>query len=233
MNQCQWAPVAFLGLCALAGPARADLVTINFSGHVTERTDPTNLLPPSFGTLGAPVTGVLQYDTAVPPLIPGLNISDYAFTKFSLSLNGTTLPGQVSLGFDVTVTNALFLGAMLHAGGTINNPGLFPNFSGGNIAFDLSDPTATAFSGVSLPTSLSLAAFPSKTFQINLQANDPPGIAPTVDRSASIFGNIDTLSVDVAKPQQVPEPASCLLFGIGLLGTAALARRRRAAGPRA
>jgi hypothetical protein len=204
------------------------MVTINFSGHVTQKSDPTNLVSSSFGALGTTVSGVLQYDTALPPIAPGASVADYAYSNFSLSLNGTTLPGHlVPVGDDVTVTDALFIGALLHAGGTLNDPGLFTHFSGGFIAFDLNDFTATAFSSTALPTSLNLAAFQEKTFHINLQATDPAILAPSAPRSVDISGTIDSVSVEVTKPAAAPEPASCVLFGLGLLGTAALARRAR------
>jgi hypothetical protein len=220
-----------LGLCSLSGSARADLVTITFTGHVTQKTDPTNLVSPSFGALGTTVSGVLQYDTALPPLAGGPSVADYAYSKFSLSLNGTTLPGHlVPVGDDVTVTDASF-GALFHAGGTLNDPGLFAHFSGGFTAFDLNDFTATAFSGTALPTSLNLAAFQEKTFHINLQATDLATLAPSEPRSVDVSGTIDSLTVEARKPEAAPEPASCLLFGIGLLGTVALAGRgRRASG---
>jgi hypothetical protein len=229
MNTRRWFPVGVvLGLCGLSGSARADLVTITFSGHVTQKTDPTTLVSPAFGTPGTAVSGVLQYDTALPPIAPGPSASDYAFSKFSLSLNGTTLPGHLSLGYDVTVNAALF-NASLHAGGILNDPGLFAHFSSGNIAFDLYDGSGTAFSSTNLPTSLNPAAFQSKTFQINLQATGFGILAPPVDRSLAISGTIDNLSVQDTKPRAAPEPASCLLFGLGLVGTAALTRRRRRA----
>jgi hypothetical protein len=231
MNRSRWIAVGVvLGLCGLCGPARADLVTINFSGPVTQKTDSTNLVSPSFGAPGTTVSGVLQYNTALPPLATNPSANDYAFSKFALSLNGTNLPGHLSLGYDVTVIAALF-DASLHAGGVLNDPGLFAHFSGGTIAFDLTDTSGTALSSTNLPTSLNLAAFLGRTFQINLQATDPAILAPPVDRFVVIEGTIDSLSVEVTKPRAAPEPASCLLFGLGLLGTAALARRRpRASG---
>jgi hypothetical protein len=227
MNRSGWIPVAVvLGLCGLTGSARADLVTIQFSGQVTQKTDLSGLVSPSFGAPGTSLTGVLQYDTALPPLGTGSLANDYAFTKFSMSLNGTTFPGHVSLGYDVTINVAPTFDG-LHAGSLLNDPGLFPNFSGGNMAFDLSDFLLTAITSPNLPTSLNLAAFQSKTFQITLQASNPAVIVPTVDQSVAISGNIDNLSVTDTKPGAAPEPTSCLLFGIGLLGTASLVRRGR------
>jgi hypothetical protein len=231
MSRSGWVSVAVvLSLCGLSGRARADMVTIHFSGHVTQKTDATGLVSSTFGTPGTTVDGVLRYDTALPPIAPGAPVADYAYSNFALSLNGTALPGHlVPVADDVTVTDALFIGALLHAGGTLNDPGLFPHFSGGSIAFDLNDFSATAFSSTALPTSLNLAAFQDKTFHINLQATDPAILAPTAPRSVDISGTIDSLSVEDSKPAAVPEPASCLLFGLGLLGTAALVRRERRA----
>jgi hypothetical protein len=231
MNRSRWIPVAVvLALCGLSGSARAGLVTINFSGPVTQKNDPGNLVSPSFGAPGTTVSGVLQYDTAAPPFATSSGVSDYPYSNFSLSLNGTTLPGHiVPIGYDVTVTDALFVGALLHAGGTLNDPGLFPHFSSGNIAFDLNDFTTTAFSSTNLPTSLNLAAFQEKTFQITMQATTVGDIAPSLSQSVNISGTIDNLSVDTSKPRETPEPASGLLFGLGLLGTAAVAWRRQRA----
>jgi hypothetical protein len=233
MNRTRWLAVAVvLGLYSAPGSARADLVTINFSGPVTLKTDPFALVPSSFGAVGTTISGVLQYDTTVAPLASGPGLADYPFTNFSMTLNGTTLPGLLSLGYDVTVINQLFL-ASLHAGGVLTDPGLFPHFSGGNISFDLTDGSGVALSSTNLPTNLSLSAFLGRTLQINLQATDPGTIAPSVVQNVEILGTINNLSVNVTKPKTAPEPASCLLFGIGLVGTAGLARqrgRRRASG---
>src|SRR5262249_49391840 len=152
--------------------------------------------------------------------------NDYAYSNFSLAVSGTTFPAHLSLGYDVTVTAGPF-DASLHAGGVLNDPGLFAHFSGGTIAFGLSDFSGPAFSSTNLPTSLSLGAFQGKTFQVLLQANDPRILAPSVDRVVDIAGTMDGLSVEVTKARATPEPASWLLFVLGLPGAAALARRRR------
>jgi hypothetical protein len=112
MKPSQWLPVALvLGLCAVCGSARADIITILYQGTVNQKTDPGGLLAPPFGAPGTHVNGVVQYDTAAPPIAPGPGVADYPFNIFSMTMNGTTFPGHVSLGYDITVSQIPFFNA--------------------------------------------------------------------------------------------------------------------------
>jgi hypothetical protein len=85
----------------------------------------------------------------------------------------------------------------------------------------LFDNTGTVFTNTSLPTSLNLANFSANNFSLKFAQDDA---------LAFVGGHLDSLTFTTVRTPgtgAVPEPTSLALWGLGILGCAAISRRRR------
>lgn len=94
---------------------------------------------------------------------------------------------------------------------------LLPQGSVDGVYFSLSDYTATAFDGSGLPTSLSLSSFTNPY--------SPAPVGGIYSPTAQAYGDIT--SIEVGDSAAVPEPASLLLLGGGLLVVRRTLRKTR------
>ena len=147
---------AFLAITALSPLGRADVVTFEFSGVVTQ----VNGAPAGVvASLGDPVTGTLSYDTSVAGF-PEPNRTSYPGSEpsgFSFEING--IPVATST-YVIRISNFSTLDQIqVQDQGNVFVNGAF--VLGAMMTLTLVDSTATVFADTSLPPTLSLADFTS------------------------------------------------------------------------
>jgi len=186
-----------------SGPASGAIVTFNFTGHVVVSSDP------SLYALGQTFSGSLSYDTATPISAAGPGVATYDSTA------GTPISIAVSIGADS------FIDTIGDPAGSesafiqiLNDPFdqffAFTSTGPRTMSVVLGDASATAFDSVELPTSLDLASFQTAR-EFNF-----------FDDDVFFQGEFDSFN-----EAAVPEPASLAIWGLGALGCAVAAARRR------
>jgi hypothetical protein len=206
--------------------ARAEIVSYKFSASVWDMfTDSSSVyttinetnLPGALISMGDHITGQITYDTSAAPDWVGADGKDavynYAVKSLAFKFDATGLEyksdGDVSLTNIHTPTDIYYFSTL---GFFTSNYALAGRPSG---SLDLADFSATALNSLSLPSQLSLAAFPSSSLSY---------VWAAPDQSVTLYvtANLDTLT----NVSAIPEPATWSLFVIGAAALMGLARRR-------
>lgn len=203
---------AFLFGCLVwSGSAQADLITYNFTGTVTNVSQPS-----PFGLTAAPgntITGLFIYDTTTGDGSPGdPNFGSYNQSislGFLFTLNGVNI---TTSSYDVLVTNDSPPGITFDELEIFSSSGILvagiPQPSA-NMSLQLRDATGGVFTGDGLPPwTLTLADFTTATGSL-------------VDTSTG--ATIDFMLTNLTG---IPAPGPIGLLGVALLGLS-LGRRRR------
>ena len=194
-------------------PARATIVTLDFSGTINSVSDGAGTLTGTGIAAGTSTfSGSFSYDTGAGVIGSQPNATGYTGGLFSVTIDGTyVLSDDPSV---ITITDDF---------GTLNRDGFFIGSSGAANQYDLPvnnsyqffinlfDSSATAFNSTALPASLSLAQFDTATFSV-----------VEVSGGYDVDGVIQSLTV-----RKVPEPETVLIFAVGLLAIPFLRRRPR------
>jgi hypothetical protein len=176
------------------------------------------------------------------PLTPYFAVGDafagsFTFESTTVDGNATASTGSYAPGpaFSIAINSYVFSNSTIGGSGSVqvkNDIGTdqfsanaetdsspIAGFLSQVFALQLQDSGSTAFASDALPLNgLNLGAFDFSSFELVFQQNTPPF------NTGSIRGGLDYLSLtDPSAPAPVPEPASILLVGSGVL---ALARRR-------
>ena len=184
--------LAFFFAVALASSAKADFLTYDFTGVVTEITLNQNDVIPDLD-IGDEFSGFTTFDSN------GWNGTDgtvfVELNGLNLLFDGPSIFGDVDVVFD-TFYSIRIAG---DAGGEIGES----TFSAFNFGPDLEDSDGSAGHNEPFPNSLNLIEFEQNIFRIW------GTYLPTGDQ-VTVTGQLNSFST-------VPEPSSILIFGLTLL----------------
>ena len=187
--------------------------TLAASTVYTSSSSFLSLLTP--GAYTETFTGLTSPSGSDPAVFTG---SGFTYSAVSLP-TGLYLDDGALAANQVDQTIVLSFGPGINAiGGNFFSTNISSAFQASSVTIALSDGTTTTFTatvaGDSYRGFVSDVAITSLTL--------------TVPTQQSLYASIDNLTVGAAVAVPVPEPASFALFGLGLAGLAAVARRRAA-----
>lgn len=232
-------PFLLGGLVALlaASPARplqAALITFNFSGTINAIDDPRNIFGGAVH-LGDSYTGTLIYESVAKGSTPDPTVSFYGFGSNTPNPRPSPQGMFIQVGsstvlnprFDDSMDLGVYNNAHLTTGGTADGFGASQNilfFGPTSIETQLflGDRSSQIFSSTALPTSLSAGNFTDGSFSV-LDLNDVVNTT-SLARRVLFSGTVNGIN-----PAAVPEPASFILAGLGLVGIGGISAMRRRA----
>jgi hypothetical protein len=201
-------------IAALAANSSAAIITIGIEATVNYLNDNDNLLEGKV-QIGSIITGAYTYDTDTPDTNPASFIGTY-------SHNGSQYGVTLTIGgflFSTDTNNTNFRMTMVNDSLDIpgdgysfisyNNLLLLNGVSIDSISWQLDDNTGTALSGVDLLTAAPVLS--NWQFNNNLHISGGiGGIPPCYDKTFN-------MGAEVTSAFLIPEPASLLVLGAGLL----------------
>jgi hypothetical protein len=213
MEFTKFAAAALTAALIAVGPARADLVTLTYGGHVADVNDSGGFFGGSIA-VGTSVTGTLVFDSAAfTSTNPGSGSVDYLFNPNGA--NGLTVQAGVltfAPGSATTLTVSVFGPGSAFPGVSAINP---LDANGSFASLDLFD-SNSVLSDTSLPSVAQLSQLTNGLFTVEMHNGSA---------ASGLHGTIDSFSVNGPGPVgTVPEPSGLSLAVAGL--ALVLARRR-------
>ena len=216
--------IALTVALVLPSAARADLLTINLDTTFTG-TPPVGTSPFVTATFSSDVAGVVSL-TITNNLPAGefidtflFNIDPYLHSNLTVLKDGGVAPSSISKG-----TNAF---------GNNNVPGFGFNTSGlFDFQLNFPSPKASRFDGgLSSTYSIFGGSITAASFNFLSATPGGPYLAAAHVQGIPFLGGTVSGGIGASPMAAVPEPATALMLGLGLAGSAAagLRRRRRAA----
>jgi hypothetical protein len=239
--------VVVVGL-ALAGPARADLVTVDFAGTFSSMDGDASLATGAGlnSLAGKRFAGSVRYNPAAPVTaqefaVAGDTITAYVFgptaqASFVVAAGGTSLAFDpvAPIPFEVAVFRGVHPGVLIRAGVLTDLGGTLP---GGSyyLVLSLDDVAGKVVKDKALPTALDPGRFDATIFGVGWESGDGwVEIQGDGGPAAAAEGAPEPTALVLAGlggPEGAPEPTALVLAGLGgLLGAGVAARRRRSAG---
>jgi hypothetical protein len=199
--------------------ANAELTTFEFQGTLTEVVSDAYGLAGAWGSVGDPFWGYLSYDPVWHNAVGGYIDNNNPYTEwYSYNAFHDSPQAKIELAVSTPSQEQVVRGDMgADISSVTNSPTYDSFFAGGEygygfyLAFFLQDNTGTAISSTALPADLKLTDW-SHSHYVDITGLPEGGY---------VRGNITSIS------SPVPEPATILLLGCGLLGLGALSRQAR------
>jgi hypothetical protein len=233
-----FALIVLLLLIVTSHAGATNFVTYSFNGHFEQVYLNDNFIS-EFGTpfsIGDSFFGTLTYDLDAvggpigfgPPIVGGSGMAYYYYSPpngISVTINGYSFKSDPdSTDFTVGVINAnigelIYRDALRFFDVSPISPFDFDHST--YISWELFDPTDQALDSDALPTDIDLTDWSQDLSKLEglfiTGINESDGVGKPV--SLDLRGVVDQIQV-------VPEPTTILLLGSGLIGLAAIGRRR-------
>jgi hypothetical protein len=210
-----------LGSMMWTAPAQAAPVTFHYTVTIDQIDDPGGGLFGGPLKVGDKVQGYFTYDTTAPDDLPGEPTQGYYQMFGGISAFGLLTPRPLeSTEFWVNVANDSFGVDSLTVQGY--TPVTAPGFDDtGYMDLNIRDASGTWLSSDAPPANLSLAQVAGFQTWLSFQGTK-------TDAKYTLVGHLTYDGpTDPPTPPAVPEPASLVLLGSGLLGMVKLRRTRR------